>query len=477
MSVNEDTRIVAETLLRSSNSQSNSLLINNDISRSFTINGQPATQSEYVISEQLLTSQAESMSSVRRFFCLFVTFDLAFTGLMWLICIMINGQNISTAIDKEIYHYTIHTSLFDIVIAAVCRFILLLLFYGLFSINHWIIIAISTSLTSTFLIAKVFQYNWVDSHQPVFEVLLILTSFVISWGEAWFLDYRVLPQELHSRRILISNPENERAPLIRSYVQGLPSMYTESVGNFYSPLGTPDGSMHEVDHPNNRYLPVKLTADQDHEYKMKGAKILEEAWRFLNNQEWKLEKRNADNDTIHVLSVPNVGKIFKLTGVINTSPRYLLEELFYKVETIPQWNPALLESHKVQAIDEYTDISYQISADSGGVVSSRDFINIRHWGVIDGCFVIAYCAIDHPSVGRSEKYVRGENGIGCWAMKPIPGELDKCMFEWVLNTNLKGWIPQYILDTALVGVMMDYMKNLRNHISSLKQNTPYGRIK
>lgn len=66
--------------------------------------------------------------------------------------------------------------------------------------------------------------------------------------------------------------------------------------------------------------------------------------------------------------------------------------------------------------------------------------------------------------------IRGENGIGCWVMKPIPGESDKCLFQWVLNTNLKGWIPQYILDTALVGMMLDYVKNLRKYIVKLKES-------
>ncbi|KAF5275047.1 hypothetical protein FQA39_LY06984 [Lamprigera yunnana] len=403
MTTNEDLRNAAETLLRSSNSQQN-VSVQYDVPRTYSINAIPTP--EYVISEELLTNQSGSMSNVRRFFCLFVTFDLAFTGLMWLICIMINGQNISTAIDKEIYHYTIHTSLFDIVVAAVCRFILLLLFYGLCSINHWFIIAISTTATSTFLIAKVFQYNWVNSHQPVFEVLLILTSFVISWGEAWFFDFRVLPQELHSRRVLINTPENERAPLIRSYVQGLPSMYTESIGNFYSPLGSPEGSLHEIDTTNRKYLPIKLTAEQENEYRGKAAKILQESWKLLNSEEWKLEKCNIEDDTVHMLSLPNVGRMFKLTAFVNISAQYLLEELFYKVETIPQWNPALLESHKVQSIDEYTDISYQISTDTAGIVSSRDFVNFRHWGVIDGCFVIAYSAVEHPAVARCEKYIR-----------------------------------------------------------------------
>ncbi|KAK5648235.1 hypothetical protein RI129_003127 [Pyrocoelia pectoralis] len=464
-----DTRLAAETLLRSNSLQSVPLQ-DPDITRNYSINANPSMPTEYVTQQELLRSQQGSMSKVRRFFCLFVTFDLAFSGLMWLICIMINGDNISNAIDKEIYHYTIHTSLFDIVLVAVLRFLMLLLFYGLCSINHWIIIALSTTATSVFLIAKVFQYSWVQSHQPVFEVLFILTSFVISWGEAWFLDFRVLPQEFSLTRVLINTPDNERAPLIRSYVQGLPSMYTESVGNFYSPLATPEGSVCEVDRPERKYPQLPLSIQKENEYRGKGVKILQESWRLLTNSDWKLEKRNAENDVVHVLSVPNTGKIFKVSATLNASPQFLLEELFYKVETIPQWNPALLESHKIQSIDEHTDICYQISADTAGVVTSRDFVNIRHWGVVEGCYVIGYSAAEHPSVVRSEKYVRGENGVGCWAMKPVPGEIGKCNFEWVLNTNLKGWIPQYILDTALVGVLLDYVKNLRKHLMKLNES-------
>lgn len=463
-------RHVAEALLRSTGSLQSVQLQDHDISRNYSINANASMPVEYVTQGELLGSQQGSMSKVRRFFCLFVTFDLAFSGLLWLICIMINGDNISNAIDKQIYHYTIHTSLFDIVLVAIFRFLILLLFYGLCSINHWFIIALSTTATSIFLIAKVFQYSWVDSHQPVFEVLFILTSFVISWGEAWFLDFRVLPQEFSLTRVLVNPSDNERAPLIRSYVQGLPSMYTESVGNFYSPLATPEGSIHDVDHPQRCYPQLTLTLDQENDYKGKGAKILQESWRLLTNPNWKLEKRSAENDVVYMLSVPNRGKVFKISASINASPQFLLEELFYKAERIPQWNPALIESRKVHSIDEHTDICYQVTAGAAGVVAIRDFVNIRQWGVIEGCYVIGYSATEHPAVPVCEKYVRGENGVGCWAMKPVPGEVGKCTFEWVLNTNLKGWIPQYILHNALVGALLDYVKNLRRHLIKLNES-------
>lgn len=58
--------------------------------------------------------------------------------------------------------------------------------------------------------------------------------------------------------------ESERAPLIRSYVQGLPSLYTESVGNFYSPQGSPEGSLDRFEQSPvlGAYPPVRFTRDQ-----------------------------------------------------------------------------------------------------------------------------------------------------------------------------------------------------------------------
>lgn len=141
------------------------------------------------------------MSVVRRFFCLFVTFDLIFVGLLWVICVVISGGNVYKALQEQVLHYNIETSLFDVVITAGIRFILLILFYGIIKINHWSIIAISTTLSCAFLIVKVFYYTWPLAQQPVFQVLLVICSFVISWFEAWFLDSRVIPQEEYSRTL------------------------------------------------------------------------------------------------------------------------------------------------------------------------------------------------------------------------------------------------------------------------------------
>lgn len=144
---------------------------------------------------------SDRMSVVRRFFCLFVTFDLVFTSLLWLICVVITGENIYEALEDQIVRYSIETSLFDVVAAAGARFVLLTFFYGILKFNHWTIIALTTTGSCGFLIAKVFFYAWPSAQQPVFQVFLIIISFVISWFEAWFLDSRMIPQEQYSLRL------------------------------------------------------------------------------------------------------------------------------------------------------------------------------------------------------------------------------------------------------------------------------------
>ena len=67
---------------------------------------------------------------------------------------------------------------------------------------------------------------------------------------------------------------------------------------------------------------------------------------------------------------------------------------------------------------------------------------------------------------------RGENGPNCWVMCPIPGDPDHCKFQWLLNTKLNGWLPQYLVDAALTSVMLDMIK----HINAYDQKLRAGKL-
>lgn len=46
------------------------------------------------------------------------------------------------------------------------------------------------------------SFQWRSKSSQPFEVTLLLLSFFIAWIEAWFVDFRVLPQEGRARRVV-----------------------------------------------------------------------------------------------------------------------------------------------------------------------------------------------------------------------------------------------------------------------------------
>lgn len=85
----------------------------------------------------------------------------------------------------------------------------------------------------------------------MFQVLLIVISFVIAWGEAWFLDCRVIPQEQHAQSYLnaISSTFDDRGPLLAPFLATSTGTgrRTESIANFYSPYESIHNSDDEED--------------------------------------------------------------------------------------------------------------------------------------------------------------------------------------------------------------------------------------
>lgn len=167
--------------------------------------------------------EKKSISDIRRTFCLFVTFDLLFVTLLWIIELNVSG-GIQEQLKSEVLNYDYHKSFFDIFLLAVFRFAALILAYAVCKLRHWWAIAITTAITTGFLIVKVIVSKLLS--QGAFGYLLPIISFILAWIETWLLDFKVLPQEAGDeiRHLPALNPE--------------PPVYTgahSEVQKFYSP--------------------------------------------------------------------------------------------------------------------------------------------------------------------------------------------------------------------------------------------------
>ncbi|XP_068621859.1 steroidogenic acute regulatory protein-like [Battus philenor] len=440
------------------------------------------TQSINLTTEDLLAGYRPNnrMSSVRRFFCLFVTFDLLFTSLMWLICVVMKGETLAQIFSREIIHYSIKTSLFDIVLVALLRFLLLILFYAALYINNWSVIALSTGGTCAFLIAKVFVYDWPDASQPVYQVFLILASFTLSWGEAWFLDFRVLPLELeaNAQRVV-----TERTPLLNpDRPVGAQSTYGESTVNWFSPVETPESSPR----PRMAGEQVILTQELIDEYKQQAEESLQSAWRLLQIPNWRVEKRGSHRgDIVESTNTEQYGKVYKFTGVVECPAKFLYDEFKNNMTKLPEWNPTIVKSEIIKELGPGIDLSYQVTAGGGGgFISARDFVILRRSAPVsrDGrvtdaepyCYMTSGISVEVPGFPPKKGMVRGHNKVGCWVLKPKStqtpgGKIEEyTVFHWLMCCDLNGKIQPFILDAAFATVMLNYIVHVRKFAAKSK---------
>ncbi|XP_064644062.1 stAR-related lipid transfer protein 3-like isoform X1 [Lineus longissimus] len=445
------------------------------------------------------TADPKKFSAVRRTFCLMALFDLILAFILWVIYTQLSGFSpISVAIKDQVGNYHFDTSLFDTVLLGAFRFIVLELSYALYRSKRPWMVALTTFLTCVFLVTKVFLFNFTNpkATDHTMEYIVLVVSFVMAWVETWFLDFRVLPQELkiRERAALLSTSyhppsgTNERTPLTRD-IHGQYDHPYHGPDTYYSPISSmppsdDENSEDEGIRAGFRSLPhsrghsrqasgtsVNTLGFQEQVYLQKAREALETVWDLYKHcDEWVFLAGNDEDGNVYGKSDKKIGKIFKLTGYIDCDPLSMYEEMCYRLDESPKWNPTVLECRSLRTIDSHTEIHYSVAAESaGGLVSARDFVNVRQWLVREGIYLVTGVACEYAEMPQQKNYVRGENRPGVLAFEPIPDNPDGCNFVWILNTDLKGWIPQYLIDQAMSGVVMKYLRHLRLRALEIKQ--------
>uniref|UniRef100_A0A672FIW6 START domain-containing protein 3 n=1 Tax=Salarias fasciatus TaxID=181472 RepID=A0A672FIW6_SALFA len=394
-------------------------------------------------------AERKAISDVRRTFCLFVTFDLLFISLLWII-----ELNVSLPARDFIF-------LCPSQLLAVFRFLCLQVGYAAFRLRHWWVIAVTTLVTSVFLVVKVIVSSLLS--QNAFGYVIPITSFVVAWLETWFLDFKVLTQEADDERAYLAavNAACERAPII--YPRAV------SDGQFYSPPESVAGSEDDLDEEG---LGRRAVTAQEKEYVRQGREAMTVVEQILSQEDnWKFEKNNVSDmgDSVYTLEIPYHGKTFILKALMQCTAELVYQEVILQPEKMVQWNRTVSGCQILQRVDDNTLVSYDVSSGAaGGVVSARDFVNVRRVERKRDCYMSAGMATSHDAKPPSGRFVRGENGPGGFVVLKSSSNPSVCTFIWVLNTDLKGRLPRYLIHQSLAATMFEFMTHLRQRIADLR---------
>lgn len=77
--------------------------------------------------------------------------------------------------------------------------------------------------------------------------------------------------------------------------------------------------------------------------------------------------------------------------------------------------------------------------------------------------VIAENTVEHPARPPYESAtVRGELGPGGYVLLSIAGQPHVTNLVWIFNVDLKGWIPRYVVEQTMVGLLAVHHERVRS---------------
>uniref|UniRef100_A0A0K0DCT9 START domain-containing protein n=1 Tax=Angiostrongylus cantonensis TaxID=6313 RepID=A0A0K0DCT9_ANGCA len=384
----------------------------------------------------LLGAEVPGLSKDRRRFIIISIFDATLTTLLWLLCTVTKGDDWREVFLQEINIFDAHfmsISLFDIVLCAIVRMAALILFYAVFVVGHWLPVAVTTSLSTVYIVIKIlFFFSHKQGGLP--QYLLVLASFSIAWFELWLVPFKVLPGE----RLC------EHGELLRSQ----DGEFTGRSNSSRDP--------HRCNSITRRYM-------SDDEFRTAAIRAasekVESELRQARLGEWKVIKACDPM----VLQSPDSS--YYIRSEFSCSP----EELFNAAwRDVVQWNKQLLDGKVVGNVDSVTDLYYSRSLPAlKGYIGSRDFVDIRriHYDSVIQLYYGVFVSVDYPPIppDPSKKIIRGMNGPSC-IRAGNDAATGKSYLEWIMRTDLRGGLPKRLTQSKMHTYFIDHVNSLRDYI-------------
>ncbi|XP_056881879.1 steroidogenic acute regulatory protein, mitochondrial [Takifugu flavidus] len=201
-------------------------------------------------------------------------------------------------------------------------------------------------------------------------------------------------------------------------------------------------------------------------YVKQGQEALRKATRILENKDgWNVEITESNGDVIYSKVMPGGRRVFRLESVLEADVDELYDILFLRVEEMHKWNPSIQQIKVLKRVGPETVVTHEVSAQTGGnLIGQRDFVSVRHSCKHKTHVYLGGAAIQLESFPPLAGFVRAEDGPTCILIRALGA--GKTHFTWLLNMDVKGWLPKSIVNQALPRAQLDFTRHLRRHLTA-----------
>ncbi|CAL8302960.1 unnamed protein product [Lota lota] len=229
-----------------------------------------------------------------------------------------------------------------------------------------------------------------------------------------------------------------------------------------------------MSHKGRRFTEAKtdnarqvLLREEELLFMRQGQEATRQALGILKDVEgWKTEIAEANGDVISSkVLLLGAKKVFRLEAVMEASVEELYDILFVRVEEMHRWNPSIQHVKVLKRIGPETMVTHEVSAETAGnLIGQRDFLSVRYSCKHKSCIHVGGAPVQLEAMPPHKDFVRAEDGPSCFILEPLPDKTTSRL-TWLLNMDVKGWLPKSIVSQALPRAQLEFIGQLRRRLS------------
>ncbi|XP_063077535.1 uncharacterized protein star2 [Engraulis encrasicolus] len=198
-----------------------------------------------------------------------------------------------------------------------------------------------------------------------------------------------------------------------------------------------------------------------------GREALHTALAILDDPRgWRTEIAQDDGVVVYSKVLPGAKKVFRMEAELEASPEELHDILFARVEDMNAWNPSISGIRILRQIDTDTMVTHEVSAETAGnLIGQRDFLSVRYCSREDERVYLSGAPTLMDSMPPQRGFVRAEDGPTCIILEPSDNDTRKSRMIWLLNMDVKGWLPTSLVNQALPQAQVDFTRHLRRRLA------------
>jgi len=182
--------------------------------------------------------------------------------------------------------------------------------------------------------------------------------------------------------------------------------------------------------------------------------------------DWVLSSEDRQHgDRAYYIKTEKLGKVIAVENTVNANVLTIFHKSWEDIESVTDWNPTVRDYKVLVDFSDHTRLVYNASHEIfGGLLSSRDFVDVNSWRKIGNAYYLAGRSVEYRNMPVQKGRIRGENLIGWMRIEESNEHKERTKVCIMASADFKGMLPKSLTDRGMTHYLLEYLRSFKKHM-------------